>query len=358
MLGKKNSWYVMLSESAISIEKSAKNIYQDKIVLVSQFGLGDTMLLCGFKDALEKYYNAPVHFIIKPTHQVVMNMYGIKDYSVEVFEEDELREFVNKNSKVKIGEYFVAHPNYLNDDYKLVNEFLNFKISFFDVFKKTLGLPDDAHFEYPTITPVISDLLKRKLEKIAPLEKIVLISPETFSTNIIMPEAIEAEVEKFTNNGYKVISNVINKGNKIKGSIYVPMTVEDAVALAINCHHVISVRSGFCDLIAPFLKKMTVYYPNIRTYKLYSFSYLNNKEIEEIIAPDYRLKKLGPCIQLDQKSDEKIYRFCITLFRRKERKDAIKYCIFGLQVWVVKKFKKYRQHYLFGFIPIYKEISQ
>ena len=53
------------------------NIYQDKIVLVSQFGLGDTMLLCGFKDALEKYYNAPVHFIIKPTHQVVMNMYGI-----------------------------------------------------------------------------------------------------------------------------------------------------------------------------------------------------------------------------------------------------------------------------------------
>lgn len=347
----------MVVSSKIS-EELDKSKIANKIILLGQFGLGDTMLLCGFKDALEKYYNAPVHFIIKPTHQVVMKMYRIEDYSVKVFEEDELREFVNKNSKVKIGEYFVAHPNYLNDDYKLVNEFLNFKMSFFDVFKKTLGLPDDARFEYPTTAPVISELLKRKIEKIAPLEKIVLISPEAFSTNKIIPEPLEAEVKKFTNNGYKVISNVINENNKIKGSIYVPMTVEDAIALAINCHHVISVRSGFCDLIAPFLRKMTVYYPDIRTYKLYSFSYLNNKEIEEIIAPDYRLKKIGPCLQLEQRNDEMLFRFCITLFRKKERKDSIKYCIFGIQIWVVKKFRKCRLHHLFGLIPIYKEISR
>lgn len=30
------------------------------------------MNLCGFKDALEKKHNASIHFIIKPTHEIVI----------------------------------------------------------------------------------------------------------------------------------------------------------------------------------------------------------------------------------------------------------------------------------------------
>lgn len=343
------------NNKVILIQKFNQSKNSDKIILISPFGLGDTMNLCGYKKALEKHYNAPVHFVIKPTHEIVMKIYGIEDYSIQVFDKPELKAFAKKNAKVKVGEYFVAHPNFLNDDNKTIKEFIDLKVSFIEVFRKTLGLPDDAKFEYPTIKPILSEDTKKKIEKFASLEKIALFSPEAFSTNKIVPEVLEDEVKRLVTEGYTVISNVINKKLTIKGSIYVPLTIEEAFALAVNCGKVISVRSGFTDIIVPFIKETTIYYPNLETFKLYNLGYLKNKKIKEIIAPDSQLRKIGPCFQIEDKNDEKLFRFCITLFRVKERRERTKYCIFGIQIWVIKNLKNCRKHLLFGITPIYKE---
>ncbi|MDR2341782.1 MAG: hypothetical protein LBD84_01900, partial [Campylobacteraceae bacterium] len=58
--------------------------------------------------------------------------------------------------------------------------------------------------------------------------------------------------------------------NQPENSIYIPMTTEEAVALAINCKKVISIRSGFCDLIYFKCADLKVLYH--RYSKFYSFS--------------------------------------------------------------------------------------
>ena len=345
----------MKDGKVVSFERYHQDKKIDKIILISPYGLGDTMNLCGFKDALEKKHNASIHFIIKPTHEIVMKMYGIKDYSFQTFDKNELRAIAQRNTEVKKGEYFVAHPQFIGDDGKLLEDFYNFKISFVDIFKKTFWLSDDVQFKYPTIPPVLSNEFREKVEKIAPLNKVILFSPEAFSTNKVVPDVLENEVKKLTDKGFVVISNVIDKHETIKGSVYLPLTIDEAVALGINCAGVLSVRSGFTDIIVPFLKETVIYYPNIETLNLYSLSYLKDKNIKEIVAPDTKLKKIGPCFQIEKKSNENLFRFCITLFRKKERRDSIKYCVFGIQIWVIKKIKNCRKHLLFGLIPIYKE---
>ena len=209
------------NEKEISIQKFNQNKNLDKIILVSPFGLGDTMNLCGYRKAIEKYYNAPAHFVIKPTHEIVMKIYGIEDYSFQVFDKPELKEFAKKNAKVKVGEYFVAHPSFLNDDYKIINEFKGLKVSFIEVFRKTLGLPDDTEFEYPTIEPVMSKELKNRVEKFSPLEKIALFSPEAFSTNKIVPETLEEELKKdeFIKINGRFFKNVFFNKEELKSKI-------------------------------------------------------------------------------------------------------------------------------------------
>lgn len=122
------------NEKEISIQKFNQNKNLDKIILVSPFGLGDTMNLCGYRKAIEKYYNCSCSLCNKPTHEIVMKIYGIEDYSFQVFDKPELKEFAKKNAKVKVGEYFVAHPSFLNDDYKIINEFKGLKVSFIGSF--------------------------------------------------------------------------------------------------------------------------------------------------------------------------------------------------------------------------------
>lgn len=157
----------------------------NKINLIGPYGFGDTIILCGFKEALEDYYKAEVNYIIKPEHEVLMKLYDITNYSLRYFDEKDLEKIANKNSEIKINCEFVAHPNYLNDDKKLLKSFLDYEISFIDLFRNTLGLPDDAMFQSPKKVPQISQDLQNELNKIAPLEKIILFSPESFSTKRI-----------------------------------------------------------------------------------------------------------------------------------------------------------------------------
>ena len=57
-------------------------IKKNVMYFLSPYGLGDTMILCGFKDALEKKYNCKIHFLIKSSHKIVMDMYKINDFDI------------------------------------------------------------------------------------------------------------------------------------------------------------------------------------------------------------------------------------------------------------------------------------
>lgn len=351
----------MIEENNVISISKYKNCNQNKISLINPYSYGDVLLVCGFKDAIEKYYDTPIHFIIKPEHEIIMKLYGITDYSVKRFEKDELRE-ISKIAKLEAGCLFIAHPEFLNDNKKLLSSFCEEKFSFIELFRKTLGLPDNVEFRKPKNIPVLSDKLKKKIENIASLSKIVLFLPEAFSLPMLIDNFWENKAKDLKKDGYIVISSVKERQNVVKGTVYLPLSFEESLAIAINCVEVYAVRSGFVDVLAQYTDKINVIYPDLKTYLLYSMKYFGKSNIKEDIVSDSSvLAKYGPCFQLEckiqseQEIKEKMVRFCLTLFRVKKCREKTKYSILGIPVLVVKAFLNYKRWLLFGILLVYEE---
>jgi len=346
---------VSSKDNIVFLNNLKQEIAPDKFNLISPYGYGDIMALCGFKEAIEDFYKAKVNFIIKQQHEIVMKLFNISDYSIKAFTEDELEQIADKNPTMQIGKYFVAHPYFLDDNHKLLNSFADLKIDFIKLFQKTIALPDYSVWKEPKNTPYITPSLEQKLSKIAPLEKIILFSPEAFSTKKINRRVLELEVERLFEKGFTVISSVLDKKEAIKGTVYLDLSMEESLAIGINCAGVYAVRSGFVDLILNYIDKMTVFYPDTETYSLYSLKKIPGKNIEEIIATGSQVDKIGPFFQIETKSNQKMYRFCFTALRVKEKREYIKYSMLGIPVWLIRKEPNSRKHYLFACICVYKE---
>ena len=90
-----------------------------KFYFVSPCGLGDTMIICGLKQALEKKLGGKIHLIIKASHVIIMKMYKIKDYTVfsaqnrlnQFFCENSLfQELGNRTPIPEKGKIYMANP--------------------------------------------------------------------------------------------------------------------------------------------------------------------------------------------------------------------------------------------------------
>ena len=88
----------------------------DEFNFVSPCGLGDTMFICALKPAIEKRYQTPIHLIINPTHEVVMYMYDIADYSIYQFTDAELRGIAKNNYHPQKGRLYIAHPVFSDNE--------------------------------------------------------------------------------------------------------------------------------------------------------------------------------------------------------------------------------------------------
>ncbi len=334
-------------------QTSNQVVFENMINLISPYGFGDTLILCGFKKALEINYSSEINYVIKPEHEVLMKLYDITNYSLKTFSKQELTEISAKNTEIKIGCEFVAHPEFISNK-NLLYSFMNNEISMVDLFRKTLNLPEDVRFEPPMNIPQISLSLQNRLNKIAPLDKIVLLSTEAFSTKRINKFYLEDIVEELKEDGYTVISSVSDKDEVIKGSICMDLSFEEAVAVGINCAKVYAVRSGFVDVLIEYRKSLNIIYPDTKTFKLYSLKDLGYSDVIETIVEGTPLKKIGPVFQIEDKGNERLYRFCLTLFHKKKKRDQVKYCILGLPIFVVKKQVNYKKYYLFGSLCVFR----
>ena len=217
-------------------------------------GLGDTMLTCGYKYALEEKYQAPIRFLVKPSHLFIPEMYHIKDSLV--IGQDVTEDFVKKNteSKPKKGKVYAASPCKHPElwEYFKPMYYLTLTVRYIPWFQKFLGIPAETKLKYPLSYPELSKEIKEACIKIAPLSEIVLLSPEATSIAPIPFYFWKDLAERLNSQGLSMISNVVNPANTIPGSIFIKMDVSDAVALAMQCRSVYSIRSGFCD---PIFKK-------------------------------------------------------------------------------------------------------
>ena len=234
-------------------------------------GLGDTLLTCGYLDALQEKYQAPIRLLVKPSHAFIPEMYDIK--GSWVIGQTISAASVKKNTKSKPakGRVYAAHPckhPELWNFFKPVYEYTS-TIRFLTWFKRFLGIEERSKLQNPWKYPELSKAAEDECARFAPLDRIAVLSPEAVSVPALPWYFWRELADELRRKGLFVISNVIDPQNTVFGTAYVKMSSADAVSLCMRCHSVYSIRSGLCDLIAKKGANLHVYYPSHSAFFLY-----------------------------------------------------------------------------------------
>lgn len=244
-----------------TLQELAQNLKADCYYFVSQFGLGDTYYLCAFKHELEKKWRGKIIFVIQSAHEVVCECFANSQYIICSDTRHKGINYLNLpqwSDSPKLGKLYPAHPIPLG-----ILQDLRYN-NMTDLYVKFLDLPSDSTMAKPTNMPTISATLRAKIETIAPLDKIIFYLPEANSMMSLPLFIYKNECKDLQKEGYTIIVNV-TKGQKYlsaKNVYMLNLSTKEAVALALVCARVISMRSGFCDVIAINCKNLKVYYPS------------------------------------------------------------------------------------------------
>jgi hypothetical protein len=272
----------------MTLKKLLEITKPDEYNIILPSGLGDTMYVCVLKQAIEEKYKTPIHFIIKPTHEILMDIYNISDYSVYQFTEDEIRGICKSSRHPVKGRLYVAYSRYSYDsnliEYKLTTEILQF---YRILFRLDSNSPLIEPVKYPEIPANISKDFPR-------LDKTALLLPEARTVTRLKRGFWEKLADELREQGFTVVQSYSNEEFKLEGVKALPDDLYCVIALAIHCSAVYALRSGFCDIIAGKAKRLKIFYP---TQKDYSYSYMDYDNVENILVSAGDNKTAYSCLR-------------------------------------------------------------
>ncbi len=279
--------------------------------LVLHKHLGDVFYTIALKDEFERTFGKKLHFIVRPQHAFLMKMFGFDNYSVY-----DLDQIVKKNITYK-QEYFDKNIDNADIDClenntfqalfhcvpiigkpfvceNLFYFFINYPHFWCFRWLKNLGLDDKLKFSIPTQRLTLHHEVLKKLENISTLDKIVLFAPEAATATELAPEFWNIIADKVHAKGYKIIVN--SKKYKINHGICafdLGLSLEDVVALGLNCAYVFSLRSGLCDVLVGAGKRLYAIYPAMlkREINSLSFPFIQNTGVNEILLQNWNISQ-------------------------------------------------------------------
>lgn len=269
----------------------------DKCYFIVPYGLGDALITCGLKDAIEEKYKCKFVPIIKPSHETVVKMYGINEYIVHEFTQEELNSIGTSQKCPQKGHLFVAHPAF-TENKDIDSKFLRHEIGFVEMFTLHFGLEKDIDISKPLRLPAIDIDIKKRLN-ISSLDNVILIAPEmkSASENERIGDAYFIKlIENFKRIGIDVVVNADIHKKLYEDDIY-DLSLDEIVYLSANCKKVICQRSGLADLLYNFANDMDVLYPNRAFYDLFHleniFKKPNSKVRELTVNLGHTLENKG-----------------------------------------------------------------
>jgi hypothetical protein len=284
-------------------ERLRKLVKTGELNFICPFGLGDTMRLNAWRGVLEKKYALPIHFIIKPSHKIVMQMYDNANYSICDFTDAELAGFSQCDTVPHKDELYIAHPVY-SDHSGLLQDWFHSVYAVDMLFARFLRLECER-----TVLPPVN--YPRLNISVPDIENAVLLLPEARSVRPLKHKHWRRLAARLRRQGHTIFQSYRNKEFEIKGADVLPDDMEQIVAFALSCGKVYSLRSGLCDLIAYKARDITIFYPDIISYKAYL---LHGANIKNIIVRDVwteikrHLKKLPWVKQLYDTIRDRYYR--------------------------------------------------
>ena len=280
---------------------------QGEYNLVLHKHLGDVFYAIGLKDEFERVYGKKLHFIVRPQHEFLMKMYGIKDYSV--FDLKEFEKFATQSDFRYMP--YASHKSHKFDmlckdvfssmPLENIPFILDGDVSSFFLFDHywcflwayNAGI-NINHFKFPLPKNKlpIQPQLRKKINKIAPLDKIVLFAPEAATATELVQEFWNIIADKVHAKGYKIIVN--SKKYKINHGISafdLGLSLEDVVALGLNCAYVFSLRSGLCDALVGAGERLYAFYPAMlkREMNSLTFPFEQETNVNEILLEKWSI---------------------------------------------------------------------
>lgn len=300
----------IFEDTSIFYNKVVKLCKQNSYNLVLHKHLGDVFYAIASKPFFESQYNAPLHFIVRPQHEFLMEMFGIKNYSVCDLDslvkknKDFQESFFDKhNLPIDVFENIVYQATFSGMPVKkgvpfvcenLVNDFIQYDNYWCYRWLENMGISANVKFLLPKHAPTLSDAAKKKLGKIASLDKIVLLAPEAATFPEFGHEFWNIIADKMHKLGYKIIVN--SKKHKINNGICafdLGLSLQDVVALGLNCAYVFSLRSGLCDVLVGAGKRMYAFYPAQGRREMYSLTkpFATSTGVNEIQIWNWKIDK-------------------------------------------------------------------
>ena len=287
--------------------KASKLCKQGEYNLVLHKHLGDVVYAIGLKDEFERVYGKKLHFIVRPQHEFLMKIYGINDYSV--FDLKEFEKFAAQSD----FRYLLPAPNKSHKFDTLCKDiFSSFPLenvpfiwdsdnSSFFLFDHYWGYLwgcnaridfENFKFPLPKNKLPIQPNLRKKLKKIAPLDKIILFAPEAATAIELPVELWNIIADKVYAKGYKIIVN--SKKYKINHGISafdLGLSLEDVVAVGLNCAYVFSLRSGLCDALVGARERLYAFYPAMlkREMNSLTFPFAQETKVNEILLEKWSI---------------------------------------------------------------------
>ncbi len=316
-----------------TLQELAQNLKADCYYFVSPASAGDTYRLCALKSALESHYKGKIILIIKAMHEAVCEMFEGLEY---VICEDKSVDFC-KFRQCLILDNVVSVPTLG----KIYSHFINYEFgkdlaadTQLDFDRVRLMLPQSAQRTLPTNLHKISESLRAKLHKIAPLDKIILFCPEANSFPKLPFIIFKDECQRLRKEGYSIVVNTLKYKQEYarffsEGVYDLDLSLKEAIALGISCAGVISTRAGFCDIVAPHCKGLKIYYTAFSNYIMWDRVLPNTKRVYIHDEPIY--KKL---LQVSSKS------LAMKLYKRYATKGFLR----KLRLPFTAYFKIYRRH--------------
>lgn len=259
------------------------DIRPNKMYFYSPYGLGDSMMICAFSEAINRKYENNTMYLFKPSHQYVAEMYALKNYELvdETFDTTDVSLF---SDVPQVGKIYMLHPEYTGNKNNL-EAFFALKKSFKELYADYFEVPITS-FKKPKY--IVEKRCQEKLIGI-PIDKLVVVAPEmnaAASCDRIPLNYYHEIIEDYKRKGYEIIVNARKKEVASYFSEYcIDFDISEFVWIAKNCDKVILSRSGMVDILAFCDVRMEVLYPNAKFYEMYNLkrTYGIDNVIEHIV---------------------------------------------------------------------------
>ena len=238
------------------INKEYANKYPEDYIIFSRNGVGDIYFVASLLEEFKKRHSGRIVFLTDKPH--------LKDYLQSFNCIDEI--IANKNLNILQNTEQVQRElqkgqiNYIYFPYRGKKK----NYVFADSYANLLDLPLSARRKAPYISINNERNAQNEIAKLdINAQKSIILIPEAvmFDYRVLPPKFWKKLANRLINEGYNVIINSNNKAYKNYKTTFLPII--DFLALCKKVNHIVSFRSGICDVLAGInIKNITAIYPH------------------------------------------------------------------------------------------------